>query len=189
MNARQNHRHGGRLVLGLTLQFVVLSGCAEEVVGPAPRAIQSASSAESGSATKVASTPIIRNEQVVQEKTAYNSLTAEEAEVILEQGTELPGKGEYTDLEARGTYICRQCNAALYESSDKFHSDCGWPAFDDEIAGAVDRRPDLTGSWTPRVEIICNNCKGHLGHVFEGEKMTAKDTRCLLYTSPSPRDS
>jgi peptide-methionine (R)-S-oxide reductase len=105
---------------------------------------------------------------------AYNKLTPAEARVILHQGTEYPGTGEYTDLDAEGLYICRQCNAPLYRSADKFHSHCGWPSFDDEIAGRVERHPDADGH---RVEIVCANCKGHLGHVFVGERMTAKNVR------------
>ncbi|MBL9077960.1 MAG: methionine-R-sulfoxide reductase [Planctomycetes bacterium] len=107
---------------------------------------------------------------------AYNPLNAEEARVLLRKGTERPGIGEYTDLEAAGTYICRQCNAELYRSEDKFHSGCGWPSFDDEIAGAVERHDDSTLGMQ-RIEIVCANCKGHLGHVFHGEGFTAKDTR------------
>ena len=106
--------------------------------------------------------------------TQFNELTAEEARVIVGKGTQRPFTGEYTDLKETGTYICRRCNAPLYRSADKFDSRCGWPSFDDEIAGAVDHHPDADGS---RTEIVCHNCSGHLGHVFLGEGMTAKNTR------------
>lgn len=106
--------------------------------------------------------------------TEYNKLTEFEQHVILNKGTEYAGVGELTDNEATGTYICRQCNAKLYKSEHKFHSNCGWPAFDDEIAGAVERHPDADGR---RVEIVCKNCEGHLGHVFVGEHLTEKNVR------------
>lgn len=104
----------------------------------------------------------------------YNDLTDLEKYVILEKGTERPFVGALTDVEDPGTYICRRCNAPLYKSDHKFHSGCGWPAFDDEIEGAVDRHPDADGM---RVEIVCHNCDGHLGHVFEGERLTEKNIR------------
>ncbi len=104
----------------------------------------------------------------------YNKLTPEEARVILHKGTEMPYTGKYTDNKEAGTYICKRCDAPLYKSDDKFNSNCGWPSFDDEINGAVKRVPDADGR---RTEIICNNCGGHLGHVFIGERFTSKNTR------------
>ncbi len=104
----------------------------------------------------------------------WNELTPEERRVILHKGTEMPYTGEYNASKGKGTYICRQCEAALYKSEDKFNSGCGWPSFDDEIPGAVKRILDSDGR---RTEIVCANCDGHLGHVFEGERFTEKNTR------------
>jgi len=105
---------------------------------------------------------------------SFNELNSFEKFVIEQKGTERPFTGEYTDFFHPGTYVCRKCNSPLYRSSDKFHSGCGWPSFDDEIDGAVKRTTDRDGR---RTEITCAKCGGHLGHVFIGEKFTAKDTR------------
>jgi methionine-R-sulfoxide reductase len=103
-----------------------------------------------------------------------NPLSPEEARVIEQKGTEAPYTGEYDDFFVEGTYVCRRCNAPLYVSNAKFHSGCGWPSFDQEIPNAVSRLPDPDGQ---RVEIECARCGAHLGHVFEGEGFTEKDTR------------
>jgi peptide methionine sulfoxide reductase msrA/msrB len=109
-----------------------------------------------------------------QEKLFYNDLSKQESHVIKNKGTEAPFTGKYTNHSEKGTYICKQCGAALYYSSSKFSSDCGWPSFDDEIKGAVDRFPDPDGF---RTEIECANCGAHLGHVFTGERLTARNIR------------
>lgn len=105
----------------------------------------------------------------------YNTLTPEEKHVIEEKGTERPFTGEYDDFYEEGTYICRRCNAPLYTSNSKFDAHCGWPAFEQEIPGAVKRMPTEHGwDWE---EIECANCGAHLGHVFTGEHFTETDTR------------
>ena len=104
----------------------------------------------------------------------WNQLSPEAARIIERAGTERPGTGAFLHHDHDGTYTCARCRAPLFASDTKFDSGCGWPSFDDALEGAVAELPDADGH---RVEIRCARCDGHLGHVFRGERMTAKNTR------------
>lgn len=105
---------------------------------------------------------------------AYNQLTPQEENVIINKGTEAPFSGEYDDFFKPGTFICRRCNSPLFSSKAKFEAGCGWPSFDENFPNAVKRETDSDGI---RTEILCTNCGAHLGHVFEGENFTDRNTR------------
>jgi peptide-methionine (R)-S-oxide reductase len=146
---------------------LALAGCGENQIGP---------TTVGGSPTHrvVGGAALSLKDDLAASGSKFNPVSADERQVILGKGTEMPFTGEYTDLKEPGTYVCRRCNAPLYRSKDKFASECGWPSFDDEIEGAVEKVLDSDGY---RTEILCKNCGGHLGHVFKGEGFTAKNTR------------
>ena len=107
-----------------------------------------------------------------------NNLTDLERAVLYERKTERPFSGKYntffpqSESEKRGHFACKGCANPLFPAAAKFNAGCGWPAFDKCFAGGVETAPD--GS---RTEIVCANCKGHLGHVFFGEGFTPAGQR------------
>jgi peptide methionine sulfoxide reductase msrA/msrB len=121
--------------------------------------------------------PALIGSALAQEEAVTNKwrkLTPQEERIIVYKDTERPSSGRFDNFKETGIYVCRRCGAALYRSDDKFDAGCGWPSFDAEIRGAVKRLPDADGK---RTEVECANCSAHLGHVFTGEHLTARDTR------------
>lgn len=93
-------------------------------------------------------------------------LSDEQYRVLREKGTEAPHSGKYNMHFQEGAYRCAACEAKLFESDQKFKSNCGWPSFDDAIDGAIEYVQDRTFGMI-RTEILCSNCGSHLGHVFD----------------------
>ncbi len=156
------------LVLTFGAALLLFSSC-----GQAQNQTNSTSNTEHGSSNNVMFTSdMVKN--VIEDSTEWNELTAEETNVIVYKGTEYPWRGMYVDNHEDGIYQCKRCNANLFESDSKFDSGTGWPSFDAYIGSSVELVKDADGY---REEIVCNNCKGHLGHVFYGERFTKKNTR------------
>lgn len=104
--------------------------------------------------------PVEKSEKVWKEE-----LTPEEYKILRQKGTEYPFTGKFNDHFERGIYLCKGCGAPLYESDSKFDSHCGWPSYDQSIEGALELLPDHSAGML-RTEIVCANCGGHQGHVF-----------------------
>ena len=99
-------------------------------------------------------------------------LTPEEYHILREKGTERPFTGEYDKFYEEGIYKCAGCDTELFTSDTKYNSGCGWPAFYESMPGKIEETEDTSFGMT-RIEITCENCGGHLGHVFnDGPKPT-----------------
>ena len=99
------------------------------------------------------------------EKEWKRKLSSEEYRVLRKKGTEAPFSGKYNDFFDKGIYNCKGCGQKLFNSSNKFHSSCGWPSFDESIKGSINYIEDYTHGMY-RIEIVCSKCGGHQGHVF-----------------------
>ena len=120
---------------------------------------------------------LIAQEKVIKSSNYFDDLTLEEREIIVKKGTERAWSGIYLSNTDNGIYVCKACNNPLFNSDSKFKSNCGWPSFDDEIKGAIKKITDADGR---RTEILCNECGGHLGHVFnDGPKDTTGKRHCI----------
>lgn len=95
------------------------------------------------------------------------SLSAEEYRVLREKGTEAPFTGKYNDFDKKGEYACAACGNILFTSNEKFHSSCGWPSFFDITDTTKIKKIEDNSYNMHRIEVVCSNCGGHLGHVFE----------------------
>ena len=107
----------------------------------------------------------MKDKKDVSEEKWKDILTQEEFKILRKKGTESPFSGIYNTHFEDGTYFCAGCNAPLFKSESKFNSGCGWPSFDASISGSIKYSLDKSLGMI-RTEILCNNCNGHLGHVF-----------------------
>jgi peptide-methionine (R)-S-oxide reductase len=106
-------------------------------------------------------------------------LSPAEFHVLRQHGTEPAWTGEYVDTKTKGVYRCRACGAQLFSSDTKFDSHCGWPSFDEALPGAIRYLQDRSFGMV-RTEVRCARCDSHLGHRFDGERMTPKDARYCI---------
>ncbi len=102
-----------------------------------------------------------------------------EYHVLRESGTERPFSGKYVDFDQEGVYKCRACGHQLFSSQQKFHSGCGWPAFDDELKEAAIQQIRDTSHGMIRTEVRCSNCDSHLGHIFEDGPTATSMRYCI----------
>ena len=117
---------------------------------------------------------------VSEEQRWRDKLTPEEYRICREKGTEPPFSGEYYNNHADGRYRCKCCGAVLFQSGNKYDSGSGWPSFDRPAADGVVRREEDLSLGMRRVEVMCDNCGSHLGHVFEdGPRETTGERYCV----------
>ena len=120
--------------------------------------------------------------KILTEKEWKSQLTEKEYHILREKGTEVPHTGKYNLHFEKGTYHCKGCNTALFDSDTKFDAHCGWPSFDKAKEGTITYVKDASLGRV-RTEIICTHCEGHLGHVFEDGPTETGLRYCVNSTS------
>ncbi len=105
-------------------------------------------------------------------------LTPQQYKVLREKGTEMAFTGKLLHEDRDGMFRCAACGNALFASDTKFDSGTGWPSFDQALPGAVEHVQDDSHGMT-RVEVVCANCKSHLGHVFDDGPTPTGKRYCL----------
>lgn len=106
------------------------------------------------------------------------TLTPEQYRVLREHGTERPGSSPLNAEHREGEYLCAGCGQTLFESDTKFDAHCGWPSFHTAREGAVATKVDNSHFMT-RTEVLCANCGGHLGHVFDDGPAPTGQRYCM----------
>ena len=106
------------------------------------------------------------------------TLDANDFRILREKGTEYPFTGKYNDHFEIGTYNCKGCNTPLYRSENKFDNSCGWPSYDEALPGALEFIKDTTHGML-RTEIVCAQCGGHQGHVFNDGPTITRERYCV----------
>ena len=107
-----------------------------------------------------------------------SKLSKKEYDILRKGATELPYTGKYNDHFEDGVYVCKGCGKPLYRSKSKFDSGCGWPSFDECIEDSIEYKKDFKIG-VLRIEILCSNCGGHQGHVFNDGPTKTKQRYCV----------
>ena len=106
------------------------------------------------------------------------NLSKKEFQILRKGGTEYPYTGKYNNHFEYGVYVCKGCGKPLYKSKSKFDSGCGWPSFDECIKNSIEYKKDYKMGML-RIEILCSNCGGHQGHVFNDGPTKTNQRYCV----------
>ncbi len=106
------------------------------------------------------------------------NLSKKEFQILRKGGTEYPYTGKYNNHFEDGVYVCKGCGKPLYKSKSKFDSGCGWPSFDECIKNSIEYKKDYKMGML-RIEILCSNCGGHQGHVFNDGPTKTNQRYCV----------